>query len=72
MLKMTRQFFIPTGLKAVNVNYTTDVTTKTSGKLNAVAPATSGLSTNVSAIVTSEGTSELTELQCQHGQQVGL
>lgn len=49
--------FIPTGLKAVNVNYTTDVATKTSGKLNAVAPATSGLSTNVSAIVTSEGTS---------------
>jgi hypothetical protein len=39
--------FIPTGLKAVNVNYTTDVTTKTSGKLNAVAPATSGLSTNI-------------------------
>jgi major membrane immunogen (membrane-anchored lipoprotein) len=49
--------FIPTGLKAVNVNYTTDVATKTSGKLNAVAPATSGLSTNVAAIVTSEGTS---------------
>jgi hypothetical protein len=49
--------FIPTGLKAVNVNYTTDVATKTSGKLNAVAPATSGLSTDVSGIVTSTGTS---------------
>ncbi|MBG6112016.1 hypothetical protein H4V97_002262 [Flavobacterium sp. CG_23.5] len=45
---------IPTSLKAVNVNFTTDVSTKTSGKLNAVAPATSGLSANVSAIVTSE------------------
>jgi hypothetical protein len=46
---------------------------KTSGKLNAVAPATSGLSTNVSAIVTSEGTSGAGNgLQCQHGQQVGL
>ena len=48
---------IPTSLKAVNVNYTTDILTKTSGKLNAVAPATSGLSTNVSAIVTSESAS---------------
>ena len=45
---------IPTSLKAVNVNFTTDVATKTSGKLNAVAPATSGLSANVSGIVTSE------------------
>lgn len=45
---------IPTSLKAVNVNFTTDVLTKTSGKLNAVAPATSGLSANVSGIVTSE------------------
>ena len=43
--------FIPTGLKAVNVNYTTDVATKTSGKSN------SGVSTSVSGIVTSEGTS---------------
>jgi hypothetical protein len=35
---------------------------KTKGKLNAVAPAT-GLSTDVSAIVTSEGTS--TELETE-------
>jgi hypothetical protein len=43
---------------------------KTKGKLNAVAPATSGVSADVSAIVTSESTStELeTELECQlHG-----
>ena len=49
--------FIPTELKAVNVNYTTDVALKTKGKLNAVAPATSGVSADVSAIVTSTSTS---------------
>ncbi|SEA80482.1 hypothetical protein SAMN05443667_10919 [Flavobacterium gillisiae] len=47
--------FIPTALKAVNVNFIADVTTKTKGKLNAVAPATSGVSADVSAIITSEG-----------------
>jgi hypothetical protein len=47
--------YIPTALKAVNVF--TDVAVKTKGKLNAVAPATSGVSADVSAIVTSESTS---------------
>ena len=46
--------WIPTALKAVNVNFIADVATKTKGKLNPVAPATSGVSANVSAIVTSE------------------
>jgi hypothetical protein len=49
--------YIPTALKAVNVNFIADVAVKTKGKLNAVAPATSGVSANVSAIVTSESTS---------------
>lgn len=49
--------YIPTALKAVNVNFIADVAAKTKGKLNAVAPATSGVSANVSAIVTSESTS---------------
>jgi hypothetical protein len=43
-------------LKAVNVNFIADVAVKTKGKLNAVAPATSGVSAD-SAIVTSESTS---------------
>jgi hypothetical protein len=47
--------YIP--LKAVNVNFIADVAVKTKGKLNAVAPATSGVSADVSAIVTSESTS---------------
>jgi hypothetical protein len=34
--------YIPTALKAVNVNFIADVAVKTKGKLNAVAPATSG------------------------------
>jgi hypothetical protein len=39
---------------------------KTKGKLNAVAPATSGVSADVSAIVTSESTStSWKELECQ-------
>jgi hypothetical protein len=46
--------YIPTALKAVNVNFISDVKLKTKGKLNAVAPATSGASADVSAIVTSE------------------
>jgi hypothetical protein len=60
--------YIPTALKAVNVNFIADAV-KTKGKLNAVAPATSGVSADVSAIVTSESTStELeTELECQLG-----
>jgi hypothetical protein len=33
--------YIPTALKAVNVNFIADVAVKTKGKLNAVAPATS-------------------------------
>lgn len=49
--------FIPTALKAVNVNFIADVAAQTKGKLNAVAPATSGVSANVSAFVTSTGTS---------------
>ena len=49
--------FIPTALKAVNVNFIADVATQTKGKLNAVAPATSGVSADVSAFVTSTGTS---------------
>jgi hypothetical protein len=59
--------YIPTALKAVNVNFIADVAVKTKGKLNAVAPATSGVSADVS--VTSESTStELeTELECQLG-----
>jgi hypothetical protein len=48
--------YIPTALKAVNVNFIADVAVKTKGKLNAVAPATSGVSADVSAIVTSEST----------------
>ena len=48
--------FIPTALKVVNVNLSADVATKTKGTLNAVAPATSGLSTDVSGIITSEST----------------
>ncbi len=48
--------WIPTALKAVNVNFIADVAVKTKGKLNAVAPATSGLSTDVSGIITSEST----------------
>jgi hypothetical protein len=47
--------YIPTALKAVNVNFIADAV-KTKGKLNAVAPATSGVSADVSAIVTSEST----------------
>ena len=48
--------WIPTALKAVNVNFIADVAVKTKGKLNVVAPATSGVSTDVSAIVTSQST----------------
>ncbi|WP_369752667.1 hypothetical protein AB3G34_12990 [Flavobacterium sp. WC2409] len=48
--------WIPTALKAVNVNFIADVAVKTKGKLNAVAPATSGVSVDVSAIVTAEST----------------
>jgi hypothetical protein len=48
--------YIPTALKAVNVNFIADVAVKTKGKLNAAAPATSGVSADVSAIVTSEST----------------
>jgi hypothetical protein len=41
---------------------------KTKGKLNAVAPATSGVSADVSAIVTSESTSTgAGKLECQLG-----
>jgi hypothetical protein len=47
--------YIPTALKAVNY-FIADVAVKTKGKLNA-APATSGVSADVSAIVTSESTS---------------
>jgi hypothetical protein len=49
--------YIPTSLKAVNVNFIADVAVKSKGKLNPVSPATSGVSTNVSAIVTSESAS---------------
>ena len=49
--------YLPTALKAVNVNFIADVAVKTKGKLNAVAPATSGVSADVSAIVTSESAS---------------
>jgi ABC-type nitrate/sulfonate/bicarbonate transport system ATPase subunit len=45
--------YIPTALKAVNVNFIADVAVKTKGKLNAVAPATSGVSADVSAILQS-------------------
>jgi hypothetical protein len=48
---------IPNSLKAVNVNFIADVLAKTKGKLNAVAPATSGLSVSVTAIVSSESAS---------------
>jgi len=47
---------IPTALKAVNVNFIADVLKETTGKLNVVAPATSGASADVSAIVTSKST----------------
>jgi hypothetical protein len=66
--------YIPTALKAVNVNFIADVAVKTKGKLNAVAPATSGVSADVSAIVTqSPLLPELeTELECQLGLLDGL
>jgi hypothetical protein len=42
------------------------------GKLNAVAPATSGVSTDVSAIVTSESTLPSWSWKCQLGLLDGL
>lgn len=48
--------FIPTALKVVNVNFGTDVPTKTKGKKTAVAPATSGVSADASGILTSTST----------------
>lgn len=46
-----------TSLKASNVYFSSDVPTKTSGKLTAVAPATSGVSTSAAAVIASESTS---------------
>jgi hypothetical protein len=59
--------YIP--LKAVNVNFIADVAVKTKGKLNAVAPATSGVSADVlQSLLQSPLLLELeTELECQLG-----
>jgi hypothetical protein len=54
------------------LTFIADVAVKTKGKLNAVAPATSGVSADVSAIVTSESTSTELELECQLGLLDGL
>jgi hypothetical protein len=48
--------FVGTALKVSNVNFITDVPVKTKGKKTAVAPATSGVSADVSGVVTESAT----------------
>ncbi|MBS7231787.1 hypothetical protein KHA90_12195 [Flavobacterium psychroterrae] len=48
--------FVGTSLKVSNVLFVTDVPAKTKGKKTAVAPATSGVSADVSAILTESAT----------------
>ncbi|OXG04932.1 hypothetical protein BC749_10173 [Flavobacterium araucananum] len=48
--------FVGTALKVSNVLFVTDVPAKTKGKKTAVAPATSGVSADVSAILTESAT----------------
>ncbi|WP_456313599.1 hypothetical protein [Pseudomonas shirazensis] len=44
--------FVGTALKVTGVNFASDVTAKTKGKKTVVAPATSGVSADVSALIT--------------------
>lgn len=48
--------FIGTSLKATNVNFVTDVNTKSKGTTTAVAPATTGVTADVSAMFTESAT----------------
>jgi hypothetical protein len=48
--------FVGTLLKVTNVKFVADVTTKTKGKKTAVAPATSGVSADVSALIVESAT----------------
>jgi hypothetical protein len=65
--------YIPTALKAVNVNFIADVAVKTKGKLNAVAQLAEYLLMFLQSLLQSPLLPELeTELECQLGLLDGL